>query len=172
MVQLAHTHPDFLRFWRAVRPSVPGRLTLALLALAGALAGCARERVYVTESSAIIQPTPDKTVDAVIRGLGQVSVASAPLATVAVQPILATMAARQIREQPVAPPPAARQAPPAVTPAAPAGSGARAAPGPPALPTARPTTAVPTVTPPRPTVAPLRPAAPAIRPTASPAPRL
>ena len=171
MVQLAHTHPDLPRLWRTVRPSVPGRLTLALLALAGALAGCARERVYVTENSTITQPTPDKTVDAVIRGLGQVSVASAPLATVAIQPVLATMAARQIREQPVAAPPVVRQAPPAVAPAAPASSGARAAPGPPALPTARPATAVPTVAPPRPTVAPPRPTAPAARPTASPAAR-
>src|SRR4051812_15837986 len=152
---------------------------MALLVFAGSLAGCARERVYVSENSAITQPTPDRTVDAVIRGLGQVSVTGVPMATVAVQPALATIAARQIQGQsvnanpaPAAPvAPVTRQAPAAVAPAAPASGSAGA--GPPALPTARPATAAPTVVPLRPTAPAVvaTPVAPPVRPVATPTPR-
>lgn len=57
------------------------RHLLAVVALAGALAGCAREPAY-SAGTPIPQPTPDRTVDAILRGLSQPAVAASPLPTI------------------------------------------------------------------------------------------
>jgi hypothetical protein len=68
------------------------RLSLAFLALAAALVGCAREPAYFSDGRSIPQPTPDKTVDAVIRGLAQPAVAAPAASTSTPAPTLPTTA--------------------------------------------------------------------------------
>lgn len=134
------------------RHSAMLRPLFALLALGTLLVGCAREPVYVSDSAQYPQPTPDRTVDAIVRGLASPVVAGSPLPTVVAPAILVTMAARQVAVAPTA-----------------AAVGASAGPGRAAAPAAAPAATVapiPTSVLPRPTV---RPPAAAV-PTLAPAP--
>ena len=56
------------------------RLGLASVALAVALGGCGREPIHSTGPD-IPQPTPDRTVDAIVRGLVPPAVAGSPVIT-------------------------------------------------------------------------------------------
>jgi hypothetical protein len=122
-------------------------------------AGCIRETAYPTDGLMIQQPTPDRTMDAVIKGLGTPIVASTPMATTFLPPALA--ATYQPGRPAVQAPAGARSQP------APAPAPAPAPPAPPAPPAS--------ANPPRTTVPPTSTAAPQtaatsrpVQPTAAP----
>jgi hypothetical protein len=79
------------------------RTLLAILVLGGALAACSREPVRLNDGNSIVQPTPDKTVDAIIRGLAQPAVAASPAAPLASPP--AQLSSAQSIPRPTPPPP-------------------------------------------------------------------
>lgn len=122
---------------------VAGLFAASVLALA-----CGRTGSTGAAPTMIPQPTPDQTMDAVVRGVA--TLATTPLATSTARPqqpaLAAAPAVQRVVAQVPPPKPAATQAPPSATPPKP-----RATPVPsPALPSPRPATATARALPPSP----------------------